>query len=490
MKPILRDPILDNKLLEEGYVVVPFLTEEEVAALRSLYLEKHAVSLEGMYATAHTPDLDLRMQMNDFIKETFKRPIAEFFQNVNPLGGSYIAKGKGGKGILNPHQDWNIVDENLYRSFNIWVPLVDLHKSNGAIEIIGGSHAWGKTYRSSNISFAYADCIDQINAQLTPLHMKTGEALIYDHRLIHASGENQSDQIRLATVYGVIPDEAEMRYYHQKDPETIEVYRSNKEFFLYGNIFEGPKGLEKIDELHIVPPTSKNKWLTVSIPAYNDSKSLVKLVEDIHQTCADRKIVFDILIINDGSSDNTLEVAQQLADKYGDITIVSHEKNLGFGPTLRQVFTLPKTEWVMFLPGDNQFPAHNLDTFLALKDENDFILGKRTIRKDSPLRILYAGFYNHLVSLLSGYPVADVNGIAFYKTAIFEKVQLNCTSSFIHAELFLEAHRNKYKVKEVAVIHKEREFGRGSGGKWTVIVPSVFDLFKYVFKRRINADSV
>jgi hypothetical protein len=69
------------------------------------------------------------------------------------------------------------------------------------------------------------------------------------YRLIHASGPNITDEIRLACVYGIIPQGAEMFYYHQKDEQTIEVYRSNPEFFLYGNIFNGPIGLQKTDEI-------------------------------------------------------------------------------------------------------------------------------------------------------------------------------------------------------------------------------------------------
>jgi hypothetical protein len=84
--------------------------------------------------------------------------------------------------------------------------------------------------------------------KMTGLYMKAGEALIYDHRLIHASGENNTDEIRLATVYGVIPDGADMFYYHRKDESTIEIYESNKEFFLYENIFEGPRKLKRINE--------------------------------------------------------------------------------------------------------------------------------------------------------------------------------------------------------------------------------------------------
>jgi hypothetical protein len=79
--------------------------------------------------------------------------------------------------------------------------------------------------------------------------MKAGEALIYDHRLIHASGENKTDEIRLAAVFGIIPEDANMFYYHKKDETSVEVYESNKEFFLYENIFEGPKKLKKANQV-------------------------------------------------------------------------------------------------------------------------------------------------------------------------------------------------------------------------------------------------
>ncbi len=249
VKPILKDPISDKRLLDEGYVVVPFLSPEEVAELKTTYYSVHARDLQGMAATAHLPDLDMRLQMNEEVKRVFQRAIEEYFINANPLGGSFIAKGRGENGTLSPHQDWNIVDEREYRSFNIWVPLVDLHADNGAICILPHSHQWLQTYRSANIGSAYQQVDAQLWETMDRLYMKAGEALIYDHRLIHASGENKTDEIRLAAVYGVIPQGADMYYYHGKDEHTVEVYRSNKEFFLYENIFEGPGKLQKVDEI-------------------------------------------------------------------------------------------------------------------------------------------------------------------------------------------------------------------------------------------------
>ena len=260
-KQLLQDIQLDKRLAEDGYVVIPFLTAEETDTLVDFYYQNHSGEQEGIYATAHVADVDFRMRMNDFIKQIFARAIDHNFINHTALGGSFIAKGKGAKGTLEPHQDWNIVDETKFRSFNIWVPLVDLSDNNGVIKILPKSHSWLTTFRSANISSAFSTCNNLLWKEMQPLYMKKGEALIYDHRLLHASGENKTAEIRLAAVYGIIPDESEMRYYHKADENMIEVFESNPEFFLFGNIFEGPKGLKSIRKFSFTFPEVNEQTL-------------------------------------------------------------------------------------------------------------------------------------------------------------------------------------------------------------------------------------
>lgn len=275
-RKILIKEELDKVLFEKGFVVIPFLNSEEVTQLKDFYYAHHSSEQDGMYATAHVSDIPFRIKMNNFIKEKFERAIEETFNDCNPLGGSYIAKGKGSKGILTPHQDWNIVDEDKFRSFNIWVPMVDLTDCNGVICIVPESHTWQKTYRSANIPSIYQDREDEFWKTMQRLYMKAGEALIYDHRLIHASGQNETDEIRLAAVFGIMPKEAEMRYYHKKDEQTIDVFQSNKDFFLLGNIFDGPQRLKKIGEINL---KENNSTKEVKELLTSDSKpSLLKRI--------------------------------------------------------------------------------------------------------------------------------------------------------------------------------------------------------------------
>lgn len=281
--PILIDHTLDRQLLAEGYVVVPFLGAPAVQDLIAFFNAHHPQGINGFYATAHVTDITFRKQMNQKIREVFAEPIAHYFNQCKPLGGSFVVKGPTQQDKLNPHQDWNIVDEDVFRSFNIWVPLVDLNDTNGIIKVTPQSHAWLKTYRGPGLPDVYQPVQNEIWAQMKPLYMKAGEALIYDHRLIHASDPNRSNGLRLAAVYGIIPQTAAMYYYYGNNGQ-VEVYESNVDFFLEGNIQEGNKRLTQVKifpqpayQLDTAALTNLLKYKTLQAPTQGFFARLAKL---------------------------------------------------------------------------------------------------------------------------------------------------------------------------------------------------------------------
>jgi dolichol-phosphate mannosyltransferase len=223
-------------------------------------------------------------------------------------------------------------------------------------------------------------------------------------------------------------------------------------------------------------------FLTVSIPAYNDSISLRLLVNDIQSYFKKFDFRYGVLIINDGSSDATHQVIEELKVQYTNVSSIHHEQNLGFGKTLKKVFTLPKSEWILFLPGDYQFTVENIDRFLMLKNQFDFMIGFRKTRKDNINRKLYSYVYNKLISSLFGYEVHDVNSIVFFKTSLLKSIILSSSSAFIHAELFIKMMKVQVKCVEIEVIHKKRAFGFGAGANLNVIFNTLKDLIKYKLK--------
>jgi len=243
MRQILKDSTQNTILETQGYVVLPFLSEDELSSLIDVFEAIPNEDLSDFYASSHQKDLEFRKSTNDKIVQAFGRSVEKYFEEAELLGGSFIAKKANYKEKLQPHQDWNIVDESQFRSFNIWIPLVDTKESNGAIMVMPNSHLWLKNYRHSSIPCAYSEVHQLLFENMLTLNLKAGEALIYDHALIHASHPNNSNKTRIACASGIKPKEAEMLIYW-KNQNEIEEYNCNTAYFLENNVFEKPTNLE------------------------------------------------------------------------------------------------------------------------------------------------------------------------------------------------------------------------------------------------------
>ena len=229
-------------LRNQGYHIVPFLTDKEVKILSDFFYINHAQLPDGMYASSHAPDFAFRKKMNEEIKRVCKRAVEVTFQSATPLGATFMVKSKGENGSLHPHQDWNIVDETQFNSYNIWLPLVDVNEENGTLLILPNSHKLFDNIRGLNIPSSFEKVEKEIWQYLVPINMKTGEALVYDHRLLHASGINKTNIPRLVVVYGLIPSQASMRYYYGRDG-MIEEYDCTADFYFNETITNGPGNL-------------------------------------------------------------------------------------------------------------------------------------------------------------------------------------------------------------------------------------------------------
>ncbi len=242
---ILKDSSKSELLREQGYVVVPFLSAAEEQSLTDFFYAHHASLPDGMYASSHAGDFDFRKKMNEEIKRVCERAVDVTFQNATALGATFMVKSKGENGSLHPHQDWSILDESQHFSYNIWLPLVDVNEANGTLLILPDSHKLFENIRGLNIPSSFENVMNEVWQYLIPINMKAGEALVYDHRLLHASGINKTDTPRLVVVYGLIPSAAEMRYYFGNE-NRIEEYACTEDFYFNENINQGPSGLKML----------------------------------------------------------------------------------------------------------------------------------------------------------------------------------------------------------------------------------------------------
>ena len=231
--------------------------------------------------------------------------------------------------------------------------------------------------------------------------------------------------------------------------------------------------------------------LTVSIPAYNDAPALAAVVHESLAAVTELGLEAHVLVIDDGSRDETPQVCQQLAAEVPQVRVVRHPLNLGFGPTIREAYLLPSSDWVVFLPGDGQIPAAQIIPLYQAAIGTggcDLVLAVRAQRNDPWRRRFVSWCYNGMVSLVARRRIHDVNGTALIHRRLLDRIALEGRSAFIHAELVLEAMHAGANYLETPIAHRPREHGSGSGNRPRVIAATFRDLLRYALGiRRVQS---
>jgi hypothetical protein len=246
-------------LEEQGYYIVPLLSAFEVNHLLAIQRDS-PIQIGAFTASAHLEETEIRKSISRELKKVIEPRLNELVQGVDVLGASFVIKSPGYNEILQPHQDWNIVDERHYRSYNIWIPLTDTCSENGAVMVMPGSHKWINTFRHSSIPCAFREVHKELIDHMITLEIPAGFALIYDHALIHASHANTSNESRIAIAAGIKPQEAEMLFYWNENG-VVEVYDADENHFMEKNIFQRPTALLKRKEILYDFPTVNYKML-------------------------------------------------------------------------------------------------------------------------------------------------------------------------------------------------------------------------------------
>lgn len=232
-KGIFADADLQAQFHENGYVIVPFLSSDEVEKLYGLYEHFYPNGVEGFFTTTFANNVEHRETVNRSIREVCADRINELFEEYKILFSSFIVKAPGENSELIMHQDMTLVDEDFYSGINIWCPLVDLTEKNGAIEVLPKSHRFFKTYRGSSLPDIYDDIVAELKPLMQAVYLKAGEAVIFDQSIIHYSPPNRSDSDRPVINTFVTHQDARLKicYLDRENVENqVEIFEQEDDF--------------------------------------------------------------------------------------------------------------------------------------------------------------------------------------------------------------------------------------------------------------------
>lgn len=234
MKAIVSDTLKQKELTDFGYTQFPLLNSDGIEKLKEYYFKSQKEDPQHFYSSTHSSNFDFRKTTSDFIKKVTESYIAKHLNNYKLLGGAFVVKPAHGRGVLQAHQDWNLVNEAFARSYNLWIPLIDVTEKNGAIFVLEKSHKKIQTFRGPHIPSVFKDIEQQLWPYLKVLPMKAGEALFYDHALLHGSPPNNSNEHRIGVVIGVVKQNTDLLLYANDDGQ-IKGYDCDENFFLTKN---------------------------------------------------------------------------------------------------------------------------------------------------------------------------------------------------------------------------------------------------------------
>lgn len=220
--------------------------------------------------------------------------------------------------------------------------------------------------------------------------------------------------------------------------------------------------------------------ISVFFPAYNEEANIETTINKAATVLPAIASKWEILIVNDGSTDRTGEIAAKLAVKNHNIRVVTHSPNRGYGAALKSGWAASQYPWIAFTDSDGQFDFSEIKKFLPLIEKADLILGYRLKRGDFLMRSVYTFGWSTIARVLLGLDAKDYScGFKLIKKKVFEAVQpLEGEEKVTQIELLVKAKRLGFKTAEVGVYHYPRKFGQQTGTNLKVVLKSIFDLFK------------
>lgn len=222
--------------------------------------------------------------------------------------------------------------------------------------------------------------------------------------------------------------------------------------------------------------------LSVFFPAYNEEENIENTVEKALLVLKKLGLKdYEVLVVNDGSTDNTAKVVEELVKKESHVKLINRVKNGGYGEALKSGLYSAKFENIVYTDSDLQFDFSEVTKFLDKVKQADIVAGFRINRSDPPVRILFGWVWTMLANILLEIGVKDVDcGFKLVKKKVIDTIsQLESSrGGMISPELLAKAKKYGFKIMEVGVYHYPRQAGRQTGADLKVMLRSFTDLLK------------
>lgn len=220
--------------------------------------------------------------------------------------------------------------------------------------------------------------------------------------------------------------------------------------------------------------------LTIAMPAYNEGENIGAMIEEALQVLTPLVTDLEIIVVDDGSRDNTAVVVAELAVVHPAVRLVQHEGNKGYGTAVWTGLTSATKDLIFFTDADRQFDLREIVLLLDKLPQADLVVGYRQPRRDPLMRRLNGKGWSALVTILFGYTARDIDcAFKLMRRQVVDALRHEVQSggATFSAEFLVRAKRAGFRIAEVPIGgHRPRVAGSPTGAKPAVIVRAFREL--------------
>lgn len=233
---------------------------------------------------------------------------------------------------------------------------------------------------------------------------------------------------------------------------------------------------------------AKLPGLSASFPAHNEEDNVEPMIADLLAALPDVAERFEVIVVDDGSRDQTFARASAVAARDPRVRVVRHEVNRGYGAAVWTGLVSGTLDYAFFTDGDRQFDVRQIADLIRALPGHDVVVGYRVNRQDNAVRIANAHAWNWLIRTLFAVPVRDVDcAFKLFDRRVLQGLAIEAGGAMFSSELLARLKARGARIVEVPVKHLPREKGSASGGNPKVIARAFYELFRLYRKLKTTA---
>ncbi len=237
-----------------------------------------------------------------------------------------------------------------------------------------------------------------------------------------------------------------------------------------------------------MPPLTDQRHpsLSIVIPLFNEEENVPLLLAGIFAELGHDPDFLELVLVDDGSRDRTVQMIQQAMISEPRIRLAQHEKNRGLGAGIRTGLVAAAGELILYTDADLPFEFNLIPALLALSTPDNIVIGCRNNRGEGGRRWLLSKGYNLMTRLALGVRVRDVNFACKLMTRkAVRGMNLKSEGSFIDAEILLECRRQGFQITEMPMTYYPRTLGQSTLSRPGVIFGIMLEMFRYFLRPTI-----